>query len=140
MNHSLSDFMSAYRRGYSANHVFIRLTENWRKALDNNLFTGAVLTDLSKALDCIPHDLLIAKPYAYGLGFDTVTFLFTYSKKRKQKVSINNISSLFEIILSGVPQGSMLGPILFNIFFLNDLFSWLKISDLHNFADDNTIR
>ena len=63
--------------------------------------------DLLKAFDCILHDLLIAKLHAYGLGFDTVTFIFTYLKQRKQKVLINNI--LF--MLSGVPQGSILGPI-----------------------------
>ena len=91
--------------------------------------------DLSIAFDSIPHDLLKAKLHAYGLGFDTVTFL----KQRKQKVSVNSISSLFETILSGVPQGSIPGPILVNIF-LNDLCLWLKNSDLHNFADDNTIR
>ena len=63
--------------------------------------------DLLKAFDCILHDLLIAKLHAYGLGFDTVTLIFTYLKQRKQKVLINNI--LF--MLSGVPQGSILGPI-----------------------------
>ena len=58
-NESLSDFISAYRKGYSTNHVLIRLIENWKTMLDKNLFTGAVLMDLSKAFDCIPHDLLI---------------------------------------------------------------------------------
>ena len=57
----LSDFISAYRKGYSTNHVLIRLIENWKTTLAKNLFTEAVLMDLSKAFDCIPHDLLIAK-------------------------------------------------------------------------------
>ena len=94
--------------------------------------------DLSKAFDFIPLDLLISKLHAYGLSFDTVTFLKSYLKDRKQNSRINNIFSAFQNILSGVPQGSILGPILFNIF-LNDLFLCNKKSDLHNFANDNTI-
>ena len=121
----LSDFISAYRKGYSTNHVLLRLIENWKAALDSNLFTGAVLMDLSKAFDCIPHDLLIAKLHAYGFSFETLTFLNSYLRNRKQCVKINNICSDFLKILSGVPQGSILGPILFNIF-LNDLFLCLK--------------
>ena len=134
----LSDFISAYRKGYSTNHILLILTENWKAALDSNLFTGAVLMDLSKAFDCISHDLLISKLHAYGFSFETLTFLNSYLKNRKQCVKINNISSDFLKILSGVPQDSILGPILFNIF-LNDLFLCLKNTDLHNFADDNTI-
>ena len=57
------------------NYVLIRLIENWRQALDNNLFTSAVLMDLSKTFDCISHDLIIAKLHAYGLDFGAVTFL-----------------------------------------------------------------
>ena len=75
--------------------------------------------DLSKAFDCIPHDLLIAKLHAYGFSFETLTFLNSYLRNRKQCVKINNICINFLKILSGVPQGSILGPILFNIF-LND--------------------
>ena len=90
--------------------------------------------DLSKAFDCIPHDLLVAKLHAYGLSEDTVTFIYLYLKRRKQGVKINNTESLFQILLSGIPQG----PILFNIF-INDLFLFLEDIDLANFADNNTI-
>ena len=72
--------------------------------------------DLSKAFDCIPHDLLIAKLHAYGFSFETLTFLNSYLRNHKQCVKINNICSDFLKILSGVPQGSILGPILFDIF------------------------
>ena len=68
--------------------------------------------DLSKAFDCVPHDLLIAKLHAYGLSFDTATFLNSYLKDGKQNVRINNIFSVFQNIFSGVPKGSILGPIL----------------------------
>ena len=90
-NKFLSDFISAYRKGYSTNHVLIRLVENWKLALDKNIFTGAVLMDLSKAFDCIPHNLLVAKLHAYGLSFNTVTFLNSYVKDQKQNVRIHNL-------------------------------------------------
>ena len=134
----LSKFVSAYRKSYSSNHVLLRLIENWKKSLDNKNFVGTVFIDLSKAFDCIPHDLLVAKLHAYGLSNDAVTFIYSCFKRRKQGVKINDTESIFQILLSGVPQGSILGPILFNIF-VNDLFLFINEVELANFADDNTI-
>ena len=97
-----------------------------------------MLMDLSKAFDSIPHDLLIAKMHAYGFSIDAVTFFYSYLKKRKQNVRINNRHSVSQILISGVPQDSILGPLLFNIF-INNLYLWVSKTDLLNFADGNTI-
>ena len=130
--------MSAYRKKYSCSHGLIRLIENWKNALDIGKVCDALLMDLSNAFDCIPHDLVIPKLHAYGIEPSALTFFYSYSKRRKQNVTINNTTSTFHSILSGVAQGSILGPILFNVF-INDLFFFLNKSDLHNFADDNII-
>ena len=70
----LSNFISANKKSYSSNHFLLRLIENWKKSRDNTNFVGTVLLDLSKAFDCIPHDLLVAKPHVYDLLEDAVTF------------------------------------------------------------------
>ena len=138
INSILSDHISAYRKGHSCQNVLLKLTEEWRQYLDKNEIVGAVLMDLSKAFDCLPHELLIAKLSAYGFEKNTLRFFHSYLKGRKQNVNIKGKSSMFLEILAGVPQGSILGPILFNIF-LNDIIEIFKNTNVKNFADDNTL-
>ena len=76
--------------------------------------------------------------HACGFDLNSLTFFNSYLKNRKQNVKINSTGSIFPILISGVPQGSILGPILFNIF-INDLLMSTKNSELHSLADDNTI-
>ena len=137
-NSILSDKVSAYRKGYSSQHVVLKLTEEWRTYLDKNETVGAILMDLSKAFDCLPHELLIAKLAAYGVERKTLELFYSYLKERKQSVSIKGKLSMFLEILAGVPQGSILGPILFNIF-INDFMEIFEKADIYNFADDNTL-
>ena len=133
-----SPFICAYRKSYNTQHVLIRLSEEWRKNLDNNYFIGAVLMDFSKAFDCIPDELVIAKLAAHGFDKNMIRYIYSYLKSRKQCASVNSIKSTFEEIISGVPQGSIVVPILFNIFF-NDFFYFILVASAHNFADDNTL-
>ena len=93
---------------------------------------------MSKAFNSIPHELLFAKMHAYGFSKNCLVFFYSYLKRRKQNVRINNTHSIFQILLSEVPQRYILGPILLNIF-INDLLLWISNSELLNFADDNTI-
>ena len=124
MNVHLSPFLSAYRKNYNTQHVLLRLLEEWREHLDDNKTVGRILMDLSKV--CVPHDLLLAKLAAYGTDDNLTLYIHSYLLNRKQCVCINNILSEFNKVISGVPQGSIVGPFLFSWFF-NDFTTLLRM-------------
>ena len=113
------------------------MIDKWKKALDNHKVFGAVLTDLSKAFDCISHDLLIAEPNAYRLSLPALKLITDYLQNRRQRTKIGSVHSDWEDIISRVPQGSILGLLLFNIS-LCDLFFEDEDNYFANYADDTT--
>ena len=137
LNQIFSKYQCGFRKGYNAQHCLMAMIEKWRKFLDIGGHAGALLTDLSKAFDCIDHELLIAKLHAYGFDNDALKFIYSYLKGRKQRTKINSSYSSFAEILFGVPQGSILGPLLFNAY-ICDLFYGIDDLDFASFANDNT--
>lgn len=132
-----NDGLSAFRSGYSCQHVLINLSDSWRKAIENKQKCGILLVDLSKAFDCLPHSLIVSKLHTYGVSIEATNLLADYLTNRTQRVKIGNSVSSWNSILKGVPQGSILGPSIFNVF-MNDIFCAVRDGLLFNYADDNT--
>ena len=139
MEEKLSKYLIGFRKGHGTQNALLNMIENWKNQIDNNNKIGAIIMDLSKAFDTLNHELIIAKLYAYGFEENAVVFLHSYLSSRHQRTKINNSFSEWSCLLCGVPQGSILGPRLFNIY-LNDMFLFIsEDSNLCNYADDNTL-
>ena len=110
--------------------------EDWHE-LDKNQYVATVLMDLSKAFDSTSY-ILLDKLSAYGISSHSVSLLKSYLSNRKQQIKVNRVLSSWADIQKGVPQGSILGPLLFNVF-INDIFHFISDSSLYNYADDNTL-
>ena len=101
----LRDILCRFREGYSTQHALIRVMEKWRKCLDNSGIVGSILVDLSKAYDCLPHNLLIAKLVAYEFSINSLCLMYDYPHNRYQRVTIGSIRSSPQKIHVGFCKG-----------------------------------
>ena len=133
----LSKYQCEFRKGFNAQHCLVSMIEKWKESVDNGGAFGALMTDLSKAFDCLHHELLIAKLDAYGFDIKSVKLIQQYLSNKKQRVKVGNAYSSWREIFYGIPQGSILGPLILNIF-LCDLFYFPEGVAVASYADDTT--
>ena len=135
MENTFSKYFCGFRIGNSTQYSLLVMLENIRESLDNNKACAALLTDFSKAFDCIRHGLLIAKLHAYGFEDNALNLVHSYLSCRKQRTVVNTSFSTWSFVVFGVLQGSLLGPTLFNIY-INDIFYFIHDIKIANFDGD----
>ena len=114
------------------------MSGKWKENLDKGGECGTLFVDLSKAFGCLQYDLLLAKLNAYGFDYKSLKLISSFLSTRKYRTKINSSFSEWKHLLIGVPQGSVLGPLLFNIY-MCDIFLFMSESNVANYADDTTL-
>ena len=136
-NNIFSDSQYGFRNRRGCTLQLLKVLDDWTKAIDNGLPVDTLYLDLQKAFDSVPHQRLILKLERLGITGNLSRWIKNFLSERKQRVVLNGISSDWTDVISGVPQGSVLGPILF-ILYVNDLPDKVK-SYCKIFADDTKL-
>lgn len=131
-----SKYWCGFRKSCTAQYFLRTMTGKWKKNIDYWGVFAALLTDLSKAFDYVSHELIIAKLQAYGFHIDALEIVHDYLSNRTKTVKVNNVYSFWKDIFYGVPLGSTLVPLLFDIY---DLFYFFENLNIESYADDTTI-
>ena len=137
MENMFSPYLYWFGKNHIAQYSLLKMIKNWGKQLKNGEKVGVIFMDLSKVFGKISHSLLLAKLKVYGFSIQALSLLQSYLCNRFQRSIITSSFSSWNEMISGIPQGSILGPLLFNIL-LNDIFLFISKCQLCNYADENT--